>query len=71
MMLDFFRTNRKRLEKIEQQQSRKRREIERNVCALVARGNISLQRGEYITKEDLDQAQAKLEAFFFSDKSKW
>ena len=71
MMPDFFGTRRKRLKEIKQRQARKQREIERNVCALVARGNISLQQGEYLTKDDLDRAQVELEAFFYSDKSKW
>jgi len=70
MISDFFKASRRRHEESERQ-VRRQHEIERHVCALVARGNVSLQRGEYITKDDLDRAQAKLESFFFSDKSKW
>jgi hypothetical protein len=71
MMSSFFNTRQKWLKEIERRQDRQRLEIERNVCALISRGNISLQRGEFITKEDLDRAQSALEAFFLSDKSKW
>jgi hypothetical protein len=70
-LFDFFKSNQRRLKEIKRQQELASRNMERSVCALVSRGNISLQRGEYITKEDLDTAQAKLETFFFSDKSKW
>ena len=70
-MFNFFKSHQKQLDEINWQEMRNRREIDRNVCALISRGNVALQRGEYITREDLDKAQAELENFFFSDKSKW
>ena len=48
-----------------------RRKIERDVCALISRGNVSLQQGEYITQEDMDTLQQELEAYFSSEQSKW
>jgi hypothetical protein len=71
MIPDFFRTSQKRLKEIKQQQALARLRTEREVCALVSSGNISLQRGEYITNEDMDILQNEMEAFFFSEKSKW
>ncbi len=70
-MFRIFRKSQERLDEIKQQQARQLRNIERNVCAMVARGNISLQRGEYITRDDMDKAHAELEAFFSSKESRW
>jgi len=67
----FFNSSQKRLDEIKRQQEKQRRKIEREVCALVSSGNISLQRGEYITQEDMDKLHDKLLKFFESDESKW
>ena len=71
MIPDFFKSSQKRLKEIKRQQALARRRTEREVCALVSSGNVSLQRGEYITQEDMDVLQNELESFFFSEKSKW
>lgn len=70
-MFNFFKSSQKRLQEIRQLQAKKRREIESSVCATIARGNISLQQGEYITQEDMDDLQSKMEKYFFSEQSKW
>jgi hypothetical protein len=69
-MFGFLKKSSK-LRKIEQQQAVNRRKIESSVCATVARGNISLQQGEYITSEDMDVLQKQLTAYFSSEQSKW
>ncbi|MGL4942351.1 MAG: hypothetical protein ACRC46_04080 [Thermoguttaceae bacterium] len=45
--------------------------MEREVCASLARGNISLQRGEYITADDVDKLQADLTRYFAAEESVW
>jgi len=70
-MFNFFKASQGRLDEIKRQQARKQREIEREVCALISRGNVSLQRGEYITRDDMDILQSELEAFFSSKESQW
>jgi len=56
-------------DEIRRQQAR--RKIEREVCALVSGGNVSLQQGEYITQDDMDTLQNELETFFSSKESEW
>ena len=69
---DHFKLSQKRLKEIKRQQAlAARRKIEREVCALVASGNVSLQQGEYITQEDMDTLQNELETYFSSEQSKW
>ena len=70
-MFGFFPKNQKLLAEIERQREKKRLKLERDVCASVARGNVSLQHGEYITQEDMDSLQNKMEKYFFSEQSKW
>jgi len=67
----FFKSSQKRLDGIKQLQAEKRRNVESNVVSTVARGSISLQRGEYITRDDMDKLQNELTGFFGSDESKW
>ena len=67
----IFKSSDKRLKAIKRQQALARRKIEREVVALVSRGNISLQQGEYITKEDMDTLQDELTEFFSSTESEW
>lgn len=45
--------------------------MEREVCASLARGNISLQRGEYITADDIDRLQDDLVRYFATEESVW
>ncbi|GHT28887.1 hypothetical protein FACS18942_09670 [Planctomycetales bacterium] len=77
---DIFKKSRERLAAIKQQQSlaylkQKQalecRKTEREVCAIIARGNVSLQRGEYITYEDMDTLQNELENYYSSKQSEW
>lgn len=70
-MFAFFKSTQKRPSEIKQQQARKRRAIESGVVSTITRGNVSLQNGEYITQEDMDDLHKKLLAFFSSDESKW
>ncbi len=70
-MSNIFDSTKRRLSEIKRQQEKKRRGIEQGVCASIARGNISLQQGEYITQEDMDKLQKEMEDFFFSEQSKW
>ena len=67
----IFKSSDKRLKAIKRQQALARRKIEREVVALVSRGNISLQQGEYITKEGMDTLQDELTEFFSSTESEW
>jgi siroheme synthase len=69
-MLYFFNASQRRLMEIAQQ-AQAHRQTEREVCAVIARGNVSLQRGEYITQEDMDSLQNELETFFSSKESIW
>ena len=69
---DFFKSDQRRLNEITRQHARAtRRKIERDVCALISRGNISLQHGEYITQEDMETLQQELKTYFSSEQSKW
>ena len=69
---DFFKLSRKQPNVVRRQSAQiTRRKIERDVCALISRGNISLQQGEYITQEDMDTLQKELETYFSSEQSKW
>jgi hypothetical protein len=70
-MFRFFTSNSRQLDEMKRQQNRKLRSTESEVCAMVARGNISLQQGEYVTQEDMDTLQNELKDYFFSEKSKW
>jgi hypothetical protein len=45
---------------IKKRQEDRRKRLERQVCASVVRGNISLQQGNYITREDMDKLQESL-----------
>jgi len=67
----LFKRSQKRLARIIQLQAGKRRKLESGVVAAVARGNISLQRGEYLTHEDIDKLQGDLLNFFRSNESEW
>ncbi|MGL6226486.1 MAG: hypothetical protein ACRC10_07660 [Thermoguttaceae bacterium] len=67
----FFTENQQQLAAIERRQTLKRRNVERNVCARLARGSLSLQQGDYITQEDMDKVQRQMKEYFFSDRSKW
>jgi len=71
ILLNFFNSSQKRLDEIKRQQAKRQRKIESEICAMTARGSISLQQGEYITQEDMDKLQDKLLKFFASDESKW
>ena len=68
---NFFKASQRRLNEIKRQQALAHRKTEREVCALVSSGNVSLQQGEYITREDMDSLQNELEAFFSSKQSEW
>jgi len=70
-IFNFFKSRQKSLKEIKHRQTLVRRKLEREVCALVSSGNVSLQQGEYITQEDMDILQHELETYFSSDQSKW
>ena|GEM_PF-4551063 len=67
----FFMSSQQQLKQIKRQQAQIQRQIEREVCALVSSGNVSLQQGDYITHADMDTIQAELEMYFSSEQSKW
>jgi len=69
--LNRFDASKKRLNEIKRQHELARRKTEREVCALVSSGNVSLQRGEYITREDMDTLQSEMETYFSSKESEW
>jgi hypothetical protein len=55
---------------IKKRQKDRRKRLERQVCASVARGNISLQQGNYITREDMDRLQESLLNYDFINQRK-
>lgn len=71
LFFDVGKTSRERSLEIVQQQALARRKVERDICALISRGSISLQQGEYITQEDMDTLQNELVTFFSSKQSEW
>lgn len=45
-----------------------RRLADRRIVMRLSRGNIRLQRGEYVTKEDLDKQYERVKALNFADE---
>jgi len=72
-MFSLFKSHPQQLEseirKIEQRQALDRERLERSICASLSRGNVSLQNGEYITSQDMDDLQDELVAYFLPEKS--
>jgi len=44
--------------------------LEREICATYAKGNISLQQGQYITNRNMDDLQTELSNYFLKDRNK-
>ena len=59
-----------KLKEIERRQACNAARLEREVCATFARGNISLQQGNYITSQDMDAVQKDLAEYFLKDRKK-
>jgi hypothetical protein len=70
-MFSFFKKRQetllKRIETIQQQRVK---QLDREVCAKFARGNISLQNGNYFTPEDIDRLQQELVDYFLPSRSR-
>ena len=70
----FFRKRKEKLRReeflrrLEQQQAINADRIERDICASLARGNISLQFGDYATSQDLDNLQRSLVDYFLKNR---
>jgi hypothetical protein len=53
---------------LEIKQHRQQERLEREVCSAFARGNISLQNGDYFTPDDMDILQSELAEYFLQHK---
>ena len=56
------------LRRFERQQAENAAQDERDICASLARGNVSLQNGDYFTDEDLDALQKELVDYFLKNR---
>jgi len=56
------------LRRIEQRQAENVARAERKICADLARGNISLQFGDFVTSRDLDNLQEYLADYFLKNR---
>jgi hypothetical protein len=54
--------------KLKKREENRQKMLEREVCASVARGNISLQQGNYIMREDMDRLQKSLLNYDFVNR---
>ena len=70
--MTFFKINNEKqseaLRKARQRHAANCERIERNICASISSGSISLQNGEYITSNDLDSVQEFLADYFLKEK---
>jgi len=53
---------------LERQQAANAERIARDICATLARGNVSLQQGNFITSKDLDDIQKELVDYFLKKR---
>jgi hypothetical protein len=53
---------------LKKREENRQKMLEHQVCASVARGNISLQQGNYIMREDMDRLQKSLLNYDFVNR---
>lgn len=69
-MLTYERTKQNVLKQIEARQKAAAYMREREICAATARGNISLQWGEYFTPEDTEALKNELVDYYLPNRHK-